>query len=472
MRMRLFGNSGPGIHRMVSRLLRESIDPAGKVALALSGGGHRASLFALGVLLYLTESGKNRDVTSISSVSGGSLTNGFVAQAGDYSSLTINEFEARVVEPLARQLAKRGTLWSSWTTWAYVVALAVGFTATFFVWSLPLNWVVRISLFIFALAGWSFLLVSRRGDVCGRALRTELYSDDRKPTLLSEIQKSNVQHVMCATDLHAGEHVYFSGGFVCSYRLGWGRPADLPLYVAIQASAAYPGGFPPRWLRTARHEFEHGAEKLPRYMVLSDGGIYDNMGDQWPVGIGSRKRRWPEHSHELHQPKELVVVNGSGPMGWTPVRTLRLPVIGELFALLRVIRVLFDKTTTTRRVALVSRFDRAAKKETGLKGALVMINQSPFKVAEYFLAQEAEWPERGARARDVLHLLGRDSREQWKQIAGSNTQVKTTLSRLGTDVAASLLYHGYMLAMSNLHIILDYPILAVPSMDRFRDMVS
>lgn len=457
---------------MCSQVLRGSLDPVEKVALAFSGGGHRASLFALGVLLYLTEAGKNRDVTSVSSVSGGSLTNGFVAQAGDFSSLTPNEFERRVVRPLAQQLAKRGTLWSSWTTWAYVLALVTGFIATLFVWSLPMHWFARAFLFVVALAGWSFLLASRRGYVCGRTLRTALYSNDGKPTLLSEIQQSNVQHIICATDLHAGEHVYFSGSFVCSYRLGWGRPAHLPLHVAIQASAAYPGGFPPRWLRTARHGFEHGTENVPRYMVLSDGGVYDNMGDQWPIGIRSRKRRWPEHSHELHEPTELVVVNASGPMGWTSVRTLSLPAIGEIFSLLRVIRVLYEKTTTTRRIALVDRFDRAAREGNGLRGALVMINQSPFGVAEYFLAQETEWPDRAVRARTVLDLLGPDSREQWKQIARSNACVKTTLSRLGTDVAASLLYHGYVLAMANLNVILDYPLLAVPSMDRFRDMVS
>ena len=151
---------------------------------------------------------------------------------------------------------------------------------------------------------------------------------------------------------------------------------------------------------------------------------------------------------------------------------LSLPAIGEIFSLLRVIRVLYEKTTTTRRIALVDRFDRAAREGNGLGGALVMINQSPFGVAEYFLARETEWPDRAVRARTVLDLLGPDSREQWKQIARSNACVKTTLSRLGTDVAASLLYHGYVLAMANLNVILDYPLLAVPSMDRFRDMVS
>jgi hypothetical protein len=33
------------------------------VSVSLSGGGHRASLFALGALLYLADAGKNREVT-------------------------------------------------------------------------------------------------------------------------------------------------------------------------------------------------------------------------------------------------------------------------------------------------------------------------------------------------------------------------------------------------------------------------
>jgi len=48
------------------------------IGIALSGGGHRATLFALGALLYLVDSGRNKDVTMISSVSGGSITNAFL----------------------------------------------------------------------------------------------------------------------------------------------------------------------------------------------------------------------------------------------------------------------------------------------------------------------------------------------------------------------------------------------------------
>src|SRR5260370_40002104 len=57
------------------------------IGLCLSGGGHRASLFSLGALLYLVDAGRNQDVRVISSVSGGSLTNDFLAtQPSSFSS--------------------------------------------------------------------------------------------------------------------------------------------------------------------------------------------------------------------------------------------------------------------------------------------------------------------------------------------------------------------------------------------------
>src|SRR4051794_19857362 len=56
---------------------REKTAPIG---VALSGGGVRASLFSLGALLFLVDSGLSRRVREIASVSGGSITNAFVAQ--------------------------------------------------------------------------------------------------------------------------------------------------------------------------------------------------------------------------------------------------------------------------------------------------------------------------------------------------------------------------------------------------------
>jgi hypothetical protein len=39
------------------------------IAVALSGGGHRAALFGLGALLYLIDAGKGPEIGCVSSVS-------------------------------------------------------------------------------------------------------------------------------------------------------------------------------------------------------------------------------------------------------------------------------------------------------------------------------------------------------------------------------------------------------------------
>jgi hypothetical protein len=54
------------------------LDPSSELGLALSGGGHRASLFALGVLMAMRDLG--RLPTQVSSVSGGSITNAYLAR--------------------------------------------------------------------------------------------------------------------------------------------------------------------------------------------------------------------------------------------------------------------------------------------------------------------------------------------------------------------------------------------------------
>ena len=82
------------------------------LAIALSGGGHRATLFGLGALMYLVDAGRQRDTTSIASVSGGSLANGFLAQTLDFRATDSAAFDQKVVAPVARQIALRGTLFA------------------------------------------------------------------------------------------------------------------------------------------------------------------------------------------------------------------------------------------------------------------------------------------------------------------------------------------------------------------------
>lgn len=439
-----------------------------RIGIALSGGGHRASLFGLGVLLYLADSGKNREVVCISSVSGGSLTNAYVAQAGRFSSMRPEEFRA-VAAAFARQLAERGTLWASWLTVLYVVALGIGVAIAVGAWFLPFHWAVRLGLFLLILVAWG-LLASLRGRVCGRAFRKSLFSPEGQPTLLGDIEQDGIDHVLCATELHTGEHLYFSGGFVCSYRFGWGIPGRLPLHVAVQASAAFPGAFPPKWLRAREHRFERWEDDRSRdagYLVLADGGAYDNMADQWLQGVRQRKERLRPLADQLKEPDELLIVNSSASMDWLPTWLLGIPLLGEVCSLLRTISVLYDNTTTYRRLLLVDRFERASAEGKAPRGALVTIDQSPSKVPLFFLSESDRYPERAERAKGFLSQFAENDRAYWKQIARTNAEVKTTLSALGVETSARLILQGYAVAMANLHVVLGYPLLDMPDLEAF-----
>jgi predicted acylesterase/phospholipase RssA len=454
------------------------------IGVALSGGGHRASLFGLGALLYLGDAGKLPQVTSIASVSGGSLTNGYLAQAVDLTKADDGAAFEQAMAPFAKQLAQRGTLFATGMTWAYAVVLAVtGLAALTLPWLLPVAGILQFVVFVGAVLGWAELVASRRSWIAARALRRTLFSPTGSPTLLSAIH-GGLDHVFCATDLQSAEQVYFAKSFVYGYRFGVGTPADLPLYDAVQASACLPGAFPPRWLRARRFGFHYPDDTVhpddpcpdrkdrppapPGFLVLTDGGAYDNMADQWAIGRRGRSACFPDPDDTHHEPRELIVVNAAAGRGWVPFGRSRIPGVGELLSLLRIKDVLYDQTTATRRRMLNDRARQAAQTGQGMRIGLVNIPRSPFDLPKEF-ARYGDAA--GERARAVLAALG-DTQRQWEQDATANaTGVKTSLSRIGTEVSARLLHHAYVLAMANLHVTLDYPLLPMPDRKRFVDLV-
>src|SRR5215467_506995 len=77
-----FGCSGPrppGSFRAERKDCPDRTPEAQGIGLALSGGGYRATLFHAGALRRLNELGLLHQVKEISSVSGGSITNGQLA---------------------------------------------------------------------------------------------------------------------------------------------------------------------------------------------------------------------------------------------------------------------------------------------------------------------------------------------------------------------------------------------------------
>jgi predicted acylesterase/phospholipase RssA len=439
------------------------------------------------VLLYLADSGKVRELSSISSVSGGSMANGWLAQWGDVTAIRDGAEFDRAVAPFVRLLSLRGSLFASRFTYAYMAVLALsGVSVLAIPWFLPIPGVLQFLVLLAGLLAWAGVVASRRSWVAARAFRTLLYSSEGRPTLLRDVN-GTLDHVFCATDLQSSEHVYFSRSFVYGYRYGLGEPGNLPLHDTVQASACLPGAFPPRWLAVDRHRFAYPTDTLrpdeacpppedrppkrPRYMVLTDGGVYDNMADQWALGFDGRRTCWPSIDEAHAEPADLVVVNSSAGLGWSRFGRSNVPGLGELFSLLRVKDVLYDQTTATRRRLLRDRSVQAMRSggKAAMRIGLVNIAQSPFDVPKAFAGFAGE---AGDRARAVLDKLG-DTEAAWETDSRANaTRVSTSLSRMGADVTARLLHHGYVLAMGNLHAILGYPLLDVPPRERFSRLAS
>lgn len=425
------------------------------IGVCLSGGGHRASLFGLGALLYLIDAGKGGEISAISSVSGGSLTNAWISIHTDLTTVSPSDFRGHV-RTLAKRIALRGTVWASMLTYVLLIAIAVpvaGALAVSLVWGTPaayLAWPVASLL-----AG---IIAQRRSWVARRSFEHALF-DGR--TL--EAMHHGVDHIICSTDLQTGEPVYFSGRFIYSWRTGFGDTAGLHLAAAAQASAALPGAFPPVGMGTERHHF---AKTAPfRKFVLTDGGVYDNMGTEWVLRVTSGFDVDSEVPTPPPNPiDEAVVINASAAKGVVSRARLRVPVLGELLTLLAVKDVLYDQTTAVRRRLLNLRYRIAARAPQlvgdGLLGATIQIDRSPFDLADNFIKGRDHL---AMRARAVRTALGEDERAAWTAAALANRKVRTKLSKIPKADAARLLRHAYVLTMADTHVLLGYPLLPMPT---------
>lgn len=397
-------------------------------------------------------------------MSGGSFTNGFFAQAGEYRGASGAEAWTWA-KPLARTIARK-TLWAGPVTWLYLAWLSLSLAAIVALafWVVPVPGWARILLFLVLLLPWGWSL-QLRGLVGGRAYGRNLFSPEGTPTALADTA-TGLDHVFCATHLNAGEHFYFSPRFVYSYRFGWGGPGRLPLHAVVQASSAFPGGFPPRWMRTGRFEFRGAREApshMPRFVTLADGAVYDNLGEQWPRDV-ERHATDGGAPDGLRIPDTMVIVNASTGLRWSDVRALHIPFYGEFLALKRDVGVMSNNSVSLRMEELYREFTG----EGGFDGALVSIVHTPFHIPRRFASGEG--PARD-RAEVVLGRLG-DTEGEWRRIAEANGLVHTTLSRVGPDVAARLIHHGYVVAMANLHTVLGFPLLDLPGHARFRSLVD
>lgn len=294
----------------VKRVLEVLLDDAagaltrpagGKVGLALSGGGFRASLFHIGVLARLAECGMLRRIEVLSCVSGGSILGAFYylklrqllqdkcdarITDGDYLKLVRTvavEFGAAVRKDL------RGRLFTNVLDNLRMLG-STSFSRTDRVARLldDLLYTPVTKRHGEAAGPWRMtdLFVTPAGSGDGFSLRYENWLREAKVPML----------VLNATTLNTGHGWQFTASWMgeppqvleqpvdASRRLRRVYYGDAPpaqqeprLATAVSASAAVPGLFPPVSLR-GLYKGEGDGESDWVDVELVDGGVFDNQG--------------------------------------------------------------------------------------------------------------------------------------------------------------------------------------------------
>ena len=280
------------------------------LALALSGGGYRATLFDLGALRRLNELGVLTRLTTIVSVSGGSVASALLARhrlehPDEWTAQRpISRFEEEVAEPL-REFARHDI-----RTHAVL--------ARFYPW----NWFRR---------GVSIDELAKR-LAAGPAGRHPLRALGGDPSF-----------VYCATELRFRTQWRFDTG---RGRIGSELAGFAPissywtLARAAAASACFPFAFTamrvPAEARPPGTYRGVDRDRLVRQLELTDGGLYDNMGVE-PV--------WRDH--------EAVLVSDASPtFKYAPA------VFGLAWGGLRYAITLLEQSTDVRKRWLISSFLR------------------------------------------------------------------------------------------------------------------
>jgi NTE family protein len=221
--------------------------PEPGMALCLSGGGYRAMLFHVGTLWRLNELGYLSKLKRISSVSGGSITAGVLGlkwESLSNAGWALHQFQQEVVDPI-RKLAGR-TIDEGAIIWGALGPGSIG------------------DRVIQAYGKYLF----------GSATLQDL---PWRPTF-----------VINATNVQTGSLWRFMKQYMADYQVGRVESPHIPLALAVAASSAFPPFLSPvqleleeaDYLPSDSHKFPkiRQDERYKTNVVLTDGGVYDNLG--------------------------------------------------------------------------------------------------------------------------------------------------------------------------------------------------
>ena len=216
------------------------------VALSLSGGGYRAMVFHVGALWRLNEVGLLGKLTRISSVSGGSITAGALALA--WKDLKFQNSVAEQFGDFVAQIRK----------------------------------MADTNVDVGAVIG-GILLPGTISDRVAEAYDDVLFKGAKLQDLPDDTGRKAPRFVINATNVQTAALWRFSRPYMGDYRVGLIHNPDVKLSSAVAASSAFPPILSPATLRLTQEVIATEGNDLNRapytqVAVLSDGGVYDNLG--------------------------------------------------------------------------------------------------------------------------------------------------------------------------------------------------
>jgi len=279
----------------------DPVQPSDGLALCMSGGGYRAMLFHLGSLWRLNELHYLPKLDMVSSVSGGSITNGALAMnwsnlGFDTNGFALN-FDQQVTQPI-RNMASQTV---------DVTSVLEGI-----------------------LGGVSKHIVAHYNKFLYHHVTLQQIPD--KP-----------RFVFNATSLQTGVLWRFSKPYMGDWKVGLIRNPGVELATAVAASSAFPPVLSPCVLDLDPNSFDPNvkpvAEITPDFRkqaVLADGGVYDNLG---------LETAWKRN-------RTVLVSNGGGALGLESD-----PKHDWLGQTNRVLNIIYSQVVILRTRSIVELFD-------------------------------------------------------------------------------------------------------------------
>src|ERR1043166_3069155 len=215
--------------------------PEDVLSICLSGGGYRAMLFHTGALWRLHETGLLQRIGIFSSVSGGSIANGWLALKWPELVAQGASFET-VFVPKIREMAH-----TTIDVWAVLCGI------------------------------WTGTIPARVAAAYDRVMFDGA-------TLQDLPAAPAPMFVYDSSTLQTGALWRFTRDYMGDYKVGYVDTPSLPLAVAVGASSAFPPFLSPVVLKSPgafRPPAPPPDLQDPRYrsrVVLCDGGVYDNLG--------------------------------------------------------------------------------------------------------------------------------------------------------------------------------------------------